>query len=322
MGGPVWCRLAAPVAALAFGVAACGGDDGDAPLSGAALGRAASTVCAQNHASDPATDTIVPFDTIAELRQPYAADERRAQATFDALNALDAADSASPALKQLADSIGRIATLDAVIGSAKSMADFTRDAPRVIDAYQVAFEQARKLGAKACPPKAESPAYLVAEKRSGGTTAAAGATTSTGTTSTQTTEPDASGGTAADDTSVLGTWRDVVTQYGPGSQRDRYTAEITVSSVTIGERAGTSSYPRFGCEGVLTVSSANADGSVATFREDIVKGRKRCYDVDARIRLERPVRGGHFVSFRWRGRTTQGTRVEVLGDLGEVGVPG
>ncbi len=111
-------------------------------------------------------------------------------------------------------------------------------------------------------------------------------------------------------------------EYGPDNQRDRYTAELSITSVTIGERGGTSRYPRFGCEGTLTVSSANADGSVATFREDIVKGRKRCYDVDAEIRVERPLKGAHYVSYRWRGKTQTGSRVEVLGQLGEVGVPG
>lgn len=306
--------MIAPFAALTLGVAACGGDDGEEPLKGPALAKAASAVCAKHHAPDPATDTIVPFDTIAELRQPYAADERRAQAAFDELGALEAADSARPALKQLADAIGEIGTLDAVIGSAESLADFRRDAPRVIAAYQVAFERARKLGASECPPKAESPAYLVAEKRSGGATGPTGTSTDT-TTDTQTTPDPTPAGT-----SVEGVWRDVVTQYGPGSQRDRYTVEISVTSVKIGDQGGRSYYPRFDCEGVLTVRSANADGSVATFREDIVKGRKRCYDVDAKIRLERIA--DHAVSFRWRGKTTKGTRVEVLGELGEVGVPG
>lgn len=320
MGGSRWRRVAAPSAALVIALAGCGGDDGgsqDEPLKGAALATAASAVCAKQNARNPATDTVVPFDTLAELRRPYAADERRAQAASDALGDLNADESARPALKQLAESIGKIATLDAVIGSADSFADFTRDAPRVISAYQEALKRARELGAEDCPPRPESPAYLVALKRSG-----SGATGAQDTTDAQATGGGSPGGTAADDTSVLGRWRDVVTQYGPGSQRDRYTVELSITSVTIGERGGTSSYPRFNCEGVLAVSSANADGSVATFREDIVKGRKRCYDVDAQIRVERSTRGAHVVSFRWRGKTGQGTPVEVLGELGEVGVPG
>ena len=314
-------RVAAPLTVLVVGVAACGSDDGsqgDEPLREAALAKAASAVCAKHAAPKPATDTVVPFDTLAELRQPYAADERRAQAASDGLGALDAADSAQPALTRLADAVGKIATLDAVIGSAKSFAEFTEAAPRVVSAYQKALEQARELGAKDCPPRPESPAYLVALKRSGDATTGGQATTDAPTTTG--TEPPS--GTAADDTSVLGRWRDVVTQYGPGTQRDRYTVEISITSVTIGEPGGTSRYPRFNCEGALTVRSANADGSVVTFREDIVKGRKRCYDVDARIRVERPAGGGHFVSFRWRGNTEKGTPVEVLGRLGEVGVPG
>lgn len=312
--------MAAPFTALVIAVAGCGGGDGGSQggsLKGAELAQAASAVCAEQDARNPATDTVVPFDTLAELRRPYAADEQRAQAASDALLGLNADESARPALTRLAESLGMIATLDAVIGSADSFADFTRDAPRVISAYQEALKQARELGAKDCPPRPESPAYLVALKRSG-----SGTTGAQGSTGTQATGGGAAGGTAVDDTSVLGTWRDVVTQYGPGSQRDRYTAEISITSVAIGAMGGTSSYPRFGCEGELTVSSANDDGSVVTFREDIVKGRKRCYDVDARIRVERSIRGAHFVNFRWRGKTPEGTPVEVLGELGELGVPG
>lgn len=308
-----------------LGVAACGGDDGKSetttvgPLSGAALARAAGAVCREHRAFHPATSTKVPFDTFRELKQPYAADERRAQATYEELKALEVAPSSRTAFKNLYDTVGVIAAFDAAVVASTNVAEFVAVTPRIVRAYEVALKHAAEIGTADCPPRPASPAYLVAQAHRSGANKEDVITTPTTSIETTTSGTD-DRGTAVDATSVLGQWRDVVTQYGPGSQRARYTTELDLTSVTIGQDGGTSSYPRFNCEGVLTVSSANADGSVVTYREDIVKGRKRCYDVDARIRVER--RGGHFVSYRWRGKTAKGSRVEVLGELGEVGVPG
>ncbi len=316
MRGLVRGGVAACIAAGSLVVASgCGGDDGgDAttekpPLSGVALSRAADAICVKHAAPDPAKKTTVPFDTVAELKAPYIADQRRARAAYEELKALNVAPAERATFKNLTDTVGAIAAFDAAVGATTSIAGFTDVAPRVVRAYEVALKYATRAHSTECPPVPASPAYLVALKRSGYTPPVNAVTTEEGT-----------GGTAADATSVLGSWRGVVTQYGPGSQRSRYTTQVEVTSTTIGQDGGTSTYPKFNCEGRLTVSQATRDGSAATFREDIVKGRKRCYDVDARIRLERP--GGHYVTYRWRGKTTKGTPVEVLGRLGEVGVPG
>lgn len=313
---------------LAFGTGGCGGGEKPTekpaekrtempkgPLAGADLARAADAVCRKHAAPHPATSTKVAFDTFAELKRPYTADASRAQAAVRELKALDVAPAARADLKNLYDTIALIGVFDNLITQKRSVAEFGVLAPRVVRLYEASLKYAAKLGSQDCPPKPESPAYLVAVERRGGTattTAATEAETTT-TTATESGPPPA----PPDSTSVRGRWSGIVTQYGPGTQSGRYRVELEITSTQIGDDAGTDEYPKYGCTGQLVVRDANADGSVVTVRERIVKGRKQCFDVDAQIRLERV--SADAVSFRWRGKTAQGRSAEVLGRLRSAG---
>ncbi len=305
-------------AAVSLGLAACG-DDGDdragattttkGPLSGKALAAAADAACTAHDAPEPATSDIVPFDRFVELKAPYAGDERRARAAATALKRIDAASVERQDLKNLADVIRVIAVFDEVAGDAGNVVEFGAVAPRVVNSYKVAFKYADAIGAKACPPLPESGAYVAAVKqaREEGRPA-----------------PPLPKGDAAPDgesapvenaTTVLGSWRGKVTQYGPGEQRARYVVELDVASIIPGEDGGRSSYPRYDCDGALRTSSGSRDETVAVFREEIVRGKKRCYGNQvATVRVQLSGSGDR-LAWRWRGRSTKGTPIEALGTL-------
>ena len=333
-------------AAVSLGLAACGGDDGDdraaattttkAPLSGKALAAAANAVCTAHDAPRPATSDIAPFDRFVELKAPYAGDQRRAVAAAAALRRIDAATADRQDLKNLADVIRVIAVFDEVAGDAGDVAEFGAVAPRVVNAYKVAFKYADAIGAQACPPLPESGAYVAAVKqaREEGrpapplpkerTPRRTGSRRRSRTRLTRTRPRRDAPPTRAllpttRPTTVLGGWRGKVTQYGPGDQRARYVVELDVASIIPGEDGGRSSYPRYDCDGALRTSSGSRDESVAVFREEIVRGKKRCYGNQVATVRVQLTDAGDRLAWRWRGRSTKGTPIEALGTLRRCG---
>ncbi len=73
---------------------------------------------------------------------------------------------------------------------------------------------------------------------------------------------------------VVGYWDGNVTQHGPGTTRQSYFVEMTVTGSTPGVIAGTISYPNLPCGGRLRLLSAQ--GILHIYREEITSGRTQC----------------------------------------------
>lgn len=222
-------------------------------------------------------------------------------------------------LENLTDVIEVIAAFDGAAGKATSIATFTAVAPKVVSSYRVAFTHAHALGTQACPPLPESPAYVAAIQqavRAGDPAPPLPTEESQTTETTETTDaPAPTAESDSGDATVLGNWRGKVTQYGPGDQRARYVVELSIDSTVPGEQGASSSYPRYGCDGALRVSSADDNQSVALFREEIVRGKSRCYgDKVAKVRVQLSSASDR-LAWRWRGHSSKGTPIEALGTL-------